>query len=294
MPPYWQHGPIIVRKGNFVFCDSISIKECSIYGAILLVRARLRRKWQETANTYLPPITETQKKNYVFKHWRFSNFLLNILNTWRKSNTNVCSSGELWIRKKKKTSLYTNSASPILPKPSCHLVPGIFCFTSHIKMELVSATIFFLCRRMGCVIFTLCVLNYCMSRLPRLSFNPHISPLQLFNRLWENFEFPGVLQFSPDMNLDIWSNNNPPQNYCVSCVCQSSGIVKSREGSSGTQQSSCLPPHLRTETGPVSETLFPVFRTLDNGQSPEKTTILSVIHHRQHSWNLRVLILYSS
>jgi hypothetical protein len=35
-----------------------------------------------------------------------------------------------------------------------------------------------------------------------------------------------------------------------------------------TQQSRCLPPpHLRTETDPVSETLF--FRITDDGQSPK-------------------------
>jgi hypothetical protein len=39
---------------------------------------------------------------------------------------------------------------------------------------------------------------------------------------------------------------------------------------------------LRTEIHPVSETLcFPVFRILDDGQSPENPVILSVIHHRQ-------------
>jgi hypothetical protein len=41
-----------------------------------------------------------------------------------------------------------------------------------------------------------------------------------------------------------------------------------------------LPPHLRTEPDPVSETLcFLVSRIPDDGQS---TVILSVIHHRQN------------
>jgi hypothetical protein len=50
-----------------------------------------------------------------------------------------------------------------------------------------------------------------------------------------------------------------------------------------TQRSSCLPPHLRTETHPVSETLcFLVSRIPDDGKSPKNPVILSVIHHRQN------------
>jgi hypothetical protein len=42
----------------------------------------------------------------------------------------------------------------------------------------------------------------------------------------------------------------------------------------GTQQSRCLPTHLRTETNPVSETLYSlVFRIPDDGQSPKSLVI---------------------
>jgi hypothetical protein len=44
----------------------------------------------------------------------------------------------------------------------------------------------------------------------------------------------------------------------------------------GTQQSRCLPPHLRTETDPVSETLCCIFfRTPNDGHSPKAPVILN-------------------
>jgi hypothetical protein len=55
-----------------------------------------------------------------------------------------------------------------------------------------------------------------------------------------------------------------PQQYVLSPVIDVSSFY-------GTQQSRSLPPpHLRTETDPVSETLcFLVFRIPDDGQSSE-------------------------
>jgi hypothetical protein len=38
----------------------------------------------------------------------------------------------------------------------------------------------------------------------------------------------------------------------------------------------CLPPHVRTETNPVSETCFLLSRIPDNGQSDKNAAILSV------------------
>jgi hypothetical protein len=160
MPPYWQHGPIRVRKGNFVFCDSVSMKQCSIYGAILLVWARLRRQRQESANTYLPLITETQKKCHVFQHWSFSNFRLNILNTRRKSNANVCSTGELWI-KKKLLSLYTNSASPHSLQKLLSTGPRNFLLHISYKNGVGLSNNFLLMQNDGRVIFTLCAWASC-------------------------------------------------------------------------------------------------------------------------------------
>jgi hypothetical protein len=76
---------------------------------------------------------------------------------------------------------------------------------------------------------------------------------------------------------DVQINPLIIQNYWVFGLCPSSGILKTRKHSItpvtevssfyGTQQSRCLPPHLRTEKGPFSETLcFLVSRILDDGQ----------------------------
>jgi hypothetical protein len=52
----------------------------------------------------------------------------------------------------------------------------------------------------------------------------------------------------------------------------------------GIQQSRCHSPlHLRTETGPVSDTLcFLVSRIPDDGKSPKSPVSLGIIHHRQN------------
>jgi hypothetical protein len=63
------------------------------------------------------------------------------------------------------------------------------------------------------------------------------------------------------------------QNYCVFGFCPSSGILGTRNNnclrlalSKGPNKVGVFPPHLRTETDPVSETLrFPLSRILDNG-----------------------------
>jgi hypothetical protein len=74
------------------------------------------------------------------------------------------------------------------------------------------------------------------------------------------------------------------QNYWVSGLCPLFRILNARKHNVletgpvievtsfwGTQESMCLPPpHLRTETDPVSKMLcFLAFRIVDNGQTPE-------------------------
>jgi hypothetical protein len=64
------------------------------------------------------------------------------------------------------------------------------------------------------------------------------------------------------------------QNYWVSGLCPSSGILNSRKPNVSETSSS---PHVRTEKDPASETLcFLVFRIADYGQSPEILSLLTV------------------
>jgi hypothetical protein len=52
------------------------------------------------------------------------------------------------------------------------------------------------------------------------------------------------------------------------------------------------PPHLRTETDPVSETSCFLFSTIpDDGKNSQKPAILCVIHHRQNPLESTVLVI---
>jgi hypothetical protein len=56
------------------------------------------------------------------------------------------------------------------------------------------------------------------------------------------------------------------------------GSIRKRQLQS-TYRVDVFPPHLRNKTDPGSETLFLVYRIMDDGQSPET---LGAIHHRQN------------
>jgi hypothetical protein len=81
---------------------------------------------------------------------------------------------------------------------------------------------------------------------------------------------------------------SPFDKACLSYSCSYTDMscsVVDINSFKGTKQNRCLPPHLRTETDPVSGMLCSlVFRIPDDRRSPKTPVILNVIHHLQKLW----------
>jgi hypothetical protein len=126
----------------------------------------------------------------------------------------------------------------------CHVPTSfIICFWGNQKCDLLDSKGFW----RWCINSDYCVLGLCpLSGILKTREHNILKTGSVSVLRWGG-ETPTLLDPLERPNLNHWSGTSRPR----------------------TQNSRCLPPPLRTETDPVSETLCsPVFRILDNGGSP--------------------------